>query len=47
MGECRFNNCLHVNEPGCRIVEALEDGEIFPERYMSYLSMLEDYDSHR
>ncbi|MEC7752582.1 ribosome small subunit-dependent GTPase A [Roseivirga thermotolerans] len=47
LGECRFNNCLHVNEPGCRIVEALEDGEIFPERYMSYLSMLEDYDSHR
>lgn len=47
LGECRFNNCLHVNEPGCRVIEALEEGEIYEERYMSYLSMLEDYDSHR
>ncbi|NVK85423.1 MAG: ribosome small subunit-dependent GTPase A, partial [Cytophagia bacterium] len=47
VGECRFNNCLHVNEPGCHIIEALEAGEIYEERYMSYLSMLEDYDSHR
>jgi len=47
LGECRFNNCLHVNEPGCRVIEAIEDGEIYEERYVSYLSMLEDYDSHR
>ena len=47
LGECKFNNCLHVNEPGCRIIEAVDEGEIFEERYMSYLSMLEDYDSHR
>lgn len=47
LGECRFNNCLHVNEPGCRVIEALEEGEIYEERYISYLSMLEDYDSHR
>ncbi|MBO6662254.1 MAG: ribosome small subunit-dependent GTPase A [Roseivirga sp.] len=47
IGECRFNNCLHVNEPGCKVIEALEEGEIFEERYMSYLSMLQDYDSHR
>lgn len=47
LGECKFNNCLHVNEPSCRIIQALEAGEIFEERYISYLSMLEDYDSHR
>ena len=47
VGECRFNNCLHVNEPGCKILEVLEEGAIYPERYVSYLSMLEDYDSHR
>lgn len=47
LGECKFNNCLHVNEPGCRIIEALEAGEIHESRYISYLSMLEDYDSHR
>ena len=47
LGKCKFNNCLHVNEPGCKIIEALEEGEIFEERYLSYLSILEDYDSHR
>lgn len=47
LGECKFNNCLHVNEPGCKIIEAIEDGEIHESRYISYLSMLEDYDSHR
>jgi ribosome biogenesis GTPase len=38
---CRFNNCLHVNEPGCAVVEAVEDGKITVERYESYLVMLE------
>ena len=38
---CRFNNCLHVNEPGCAVVEAVEEGKITVERYESYLVMLE------
>lgn len=38
---CRFNNCLHVQEPGCAVVEAVEDGKITVERYESYLAMLE------
>lgn len=38
---CRFNNCLHVHEPGCAVVEAVEDGKITVERYESYLAMLE------
>lgn len=47
LGHCKFNNCLHTNEPGCRVFEALEEGEIDESRYISYLSILEDYDSHR
>jgi len=47
LGECKFNNCLHLNEPGCRIHEAIEDGDIDESRYISYLSILENEDSHR
>ncbi|HEV3251722.1 MAG TPA: ribosome small subunit-dependent GTPase A, partial [Puia sp.] len=39
--DCRFNNCLHVNEPGCAIKKALEEGEIFTGRYHSYCNILE------
>jgi len=47
LGECKFNNCIHVNEPGCRVIQAIEEGEIDESRYLSYLSILEDHDSHR
>lgn len=40
MNECRFNNCLHVNEPKCAVKEAVEKGEISAERYESYLRIL-------
>ncbi len=40
MGDCKFNNCLHVNEPKCAVVAAVEAGEISPERYNSYLGIL-------
>lgn len=39
--ECQFNNCLHVNEPGCAIKKALEEGSIHVERYISYLNILD------
>ncbi len=39
---CRFNNCNHTHEPGCAVIEALENGEIFESRYFSYLSLMED-----
>lgn len=38
---CRFNNCLHDNEPGCAVKEAVAEGRIATARYESYLSMLE------
>ncbi|MDB9975604.1 ribosome small subunit-dependent GTPase A [Candidatus Thioglobus sp.] len=39
-GECRFRNCHHINEPGCVVKEAVELGEIHPNRYESYLNIL-------
>ncbi|MFT4153223.1 ribosome small subunit-dependent GTPase A [Parafilimonas sp.] len=38
---CRFNNCLHVEEPGCAVKEAVEAGKITMERYISYYNILE------
>jgi ribosome biogenesis GTPase len=40
MNDCKFNNCLHVNEPSCAVRNAAEKGEISPERYESYLRIL-------
>ena len=46
--DCKFNNCLHINEPKCAVKFALENGEIAPSRYKNYLSMLEqDEESFR
>jgi len=47
LGECKFNNCKHLNEPGCQVLDAIEAGKIEVSRYLSYLSILEDHDSHR
>ena len=38
---CQFNNCLHLNEPGCAIKEAVSKEEIHLERYISYCTILE------
>lgn len=39
VAECQFSDCTHTHEPGCRVRQALENGEITPERYDSYLRM--------
>ena len=41
MHDCRFNNCLHLDEPGCAVIEAVEKGEIAAFRYSNYLNMLQ------
>ncbi len=46
-GKCRFHNCTHTHEPGCAVIEAVENGEISISRYESYLSMMEGIDLHR
>lgn len=44
INECHFNDCLHVNEPGCAIKKAVEDGRINVERYVSYYNILASMD---
>jgi ribosome biogenesis GTPase / thiamine phosphate phosphatase len=41
LNNCQFNNCLHYNEPDCAIKEAVNNGEIHEDRYVSYLSIME------
>lgn len=40
--QCRFTPCTHTHEPGCAVKDAIDRGEISPERYNSYLGMLEE-----
>lgn len=40
--DCRFNNCTHTHEPGCAVLEAVEQGKIAPSRFTSYLSILDE-----
>jgi ribosome biogenesis GTPase len=47
LGDCKFNNCMHLSEPGCVVRAAVDEGEIAVTRYMSYLSMLENDDNRR
>lgn len=41
LNDCRFNNCQHINEPGCAVKRAVADGIIPGERYVNYVSILE------
>ncbi|KAF0153613.1 MAG: ribosome bioproteinis GTPase [Ignavibacteria bacterium] len=41
INNCRFNTCTHHHEPGCAVIEAVEDELINTERYLSYLNILE------
>lgn len=44
--DCKFNNCIHVEEPNCAVKEALDKDEIAFSRYRSYLQILEGEDEH-
>ena len=41
ISSCQFNNCLHTNEPGCAVKNAVAEGLIHEDRYMSYYNILE------
>lgn len=44
--DCKFHNCIHLNEPNCAVKAAMAEGEIANSRYKSYLSMLEEEEEH-
>ena len=39
MNDCQFNNCIHLEEPGCAVKDAVNEGRIHEERYLSYLNI--------
>ena len=45
--DCKFNNCTHTHEPGCAVIQAVENHYISVSRYQSYLNMLEDKDDSK
>lgn len=47
INNCRFNNCMHIEEPGCAVKVAMEENKISPERYISYLNILESIDNKK
>lgn len=40
--DCKFHNCLHLNEPKCKVLKAIEEGEIEESRYITYLKLMEE-----
>ena len=44
--DCKFNNCLHVKEPKCAVKDALDQDEVAPSRYRSYVQILEGDDAY-
>ncbi len=47
LNNCQFNNCLHVNEPGCAVKEAVGSGKIHEDRFVSYLSILDSIEEKK
>ncbi len=42
LGECRFHNCKHINEPHCAVKDAVESGKISESRYQTYIQLMEE-----
>jgi ribosome biogenesis GTPase / thiamine phosphate phosphatase len=42
IGQCKFHNCQHLNEPACAVKQALEDGTIYESRYWTYVQLMEE-----
>jgi ribosome biogenesis GTPase / thiamine phosphate phosphatase len=47
MNNCQFNNCLHINEVNCAVKQAVRDGEIDEDRYVSYYNILESIEEKK
>jgi ribosome biogenesis GTPase len=47
MSQCRFHNCMHLDEPNCAVKEAVMEERIAQSRYFSYLSMMDGGDNRK
>lgn len=47
LDSCKFNNCIHLEEPQCGVLDALSLGEIHPERYKNYMNIIESLDQKK
>lgn len=47
IGQCRFRDCQHMQEPGCTVHEAVSNGRISPERYASYQALMKEVDAEK
>jgi|SRR5690554_2956371 len=47
LGKCKYNNCQHLHEPECKVIQAVEEGYIHPYRYDSYVRILHEEETHR
>ncbi|MGN7889303.1 ribosome small subunit-dependent GTPase A [Dyadobacter sp. 22481] len=47
LNQCRFNNCQHINEPGCAVKDAVSEGRIAMSRFESYLSIMAGDDNRK
>lgn len=45
--DCQYYNCTHTHEPGCAVTAAVEEGSIAPQRYISYLKLLDKDGKYR
>lgn len=45
--QCQFNNCQHINEPGCAVKQGVIDGDIHEDRYVSYYNILESIEAKK
>jgi ribosome biogenesis GTPase len=43
--QCKFSNCTHTNEPGCAVLEAMEEDELDPGRWANYLELKEELEA--
>jgi ribosome biogenesis GTPase len=47
INDCKFNNCMHIEEPGCAVKLAVEEGKIAADRYINYLNILESMETKK
>ena len=47
INDCQFNNCMHINEPGCAVKDAVNAGTVSVDRYASYLTILDTMEEYK